>query len=147
MKQSLAVLLFIATAFFSCSKIPAKLDIVDNLNSPQRKYAVKSFQNKIKKFYISNEVNGNSGKKIIMISSESEAVKNKVLKEYIGLHEEDFRILKKHGIIYILSGSDRGIIYGMNELADQIADNYCFFPRQKIVYAHYPFRAIKFNLP
>ncbi len=62
--------------------------------------------------------------------------------------DDGFRLRRDGESVAILAENNRGLLYGLVELADQIGRGAELASvKEKAVEAHFPFRAIKFNLP
>ena len=68
--------------------------------------------------------------------------------DWIGMDKEEFRILPKADTIMVVGGSERGCLYGVMELIEQLGPG-CDFNQveEREVKPEIAFRAIKFNLP
>ncbi|MEO1450801.1 MAG: hypothetical protein AAFV07_14830, partial [Bacteroidota bacterium] len=62
--------------------------------------------------------------------------------------QDDFSLQKEAGKLHIAANSARGLQYGIMDMAEQMSNGKTWADiSPKEVKAHYPFRAIKFNLP
>ena len=86
---------------------------------------------------------------IELINAESEAPKLTQLDIATGdLHSEGFQILPKNETIYIIGGDEKGLMYGILDVRDQLNLNPDLNAVEaKTVNPRFHFRAIKFNLP
>ena len=87
--------------------------------------------------------------KIELINAELEASKlkgrNLSLEE---LGTEAFHIQKKEGVVYVIGGDERGLMYGILDLKAQLEITHSLSQvEEKTEQPRFPFRAIKFNLP
>ena len=84
-----------------------------------------------------------------LINVELETAKLKGLKLPVeSLGPEAFQILKQEKTVYIIGGDERGLMYGILDLREQLEMGYSLGRvKEKTERARFPFRAIKFNLP
>ncbi len=90
--------------------------------------------NNIQLEYASEEVNSNF---IIKLKEDKNSIKN-----------DGYSFVQENGVWTLYSDSKRGLLYGLMDVAKQVqsVNNVSEFT-EKHIKSHYPFRAIKFNLP
>lgn len=89
------------------------------------------------------------GNEIVLLNRSKDSIwmqKNGIVTDSI--KSEGYQIIKKNNHIYLIGGDERGLMYGILDLRDQLklAGNFAAL-LPKTENPHFPFRAIKFNLP
>ena len=86
---------------------------------------------------------------ILTAGSPAGALQKGFLADHIsGVASDGFKIVREHGKIYILGSTERGCLYGIMELMEQLGQTKQLAAvKEKQVNPAISFRAIKFNLP
>lgn len=138
------------TLIFSISlslAFSANIEIDSSLNSKMVDFAIAKLQKAMDKL----ELDSDAEEKFIIfvVNAELEAEKLKQSRISVdGLTSEGFRILHIDKRVWVIGGDERGLMYGILDVRDQIdLTNSLFHIEEKIENPRFHFRAIKFNLP
>ena len=145
MKRKLGFLLLFFVSFTLAMGAP--IEIHSSINSAMRDIAVAKLQGAFTQVELKNP--GAPKTVIELINAQLEATKLTVVKSRVDeLKSEGFQILRQEETIYVIGGEERGLMYGILEVRDQLERN----PdpasiEEKTENPRFHFRAIKFNLP
>ena len=88
---------------------------------------------------------------IVFINQEqdlNEQQENLISSNVPDLHPDGFKLVKDGEILYVLAKTERGCLYGIMDLVEQLGPSFDFTEvEERQVDPAFSFRAIKFNLP
>ncbi|NND35110.1 MAG: hypothetical protein HKN76_21165 [Saprospiraceae bacterium] len=151
-KQIFLLLLVTVPSIYSCKKdLPSNTSLNFNSQSAILNYGVSKFQQAVKTWKHSPEIQSRNPCVLNILSGEDPSPGNNT--EYLrdemkALPTDGYKIINKRDTILILGKNDRGCLYALQDIRDQLSDmTYISDIRESNMEPALSFRAIKFNLP